>query len=307
MQASVLRWLGPALWLVGLVAPWMLSANWVSILGIFAIYAIVALSLDIVLGRAGIYDMGHAVYFGIGAYVTAILNVTYGVPVLFTLPVAALLAALAGLVLAFPIIKLRGDYLLVATIGFNEIFRLAMVNDIFGLTGGPNGLYGIGTPSLFGLELDSQEALFYLDWVVLGLVLLLLRNLEHSRFGRAIRYLREDELAAATLGLDPRFYKVLAFALGAGIAGVAGALFATQLSAVSPNAFDFAISVTFFAIVVVGGQASIPGVLLGTVLMFIVPEIFRQLADYRYLFFGVAMIGVMILRPQGIWPRRQGA
>jgi branched-chain amino acid transport system permease protein len=307
MQASVLRWLGPALWLLGLLVPWTLSANWVSILGIFAIYAIVALSLDIVLGRAGIYDMGHAVYFGIGAYVTAILNVSYGVPILLTLPIAALLAALAGLVLAFPIIKLRGDYLLVATVGFNEIFRLAMVNDIFGLTGGPNGLYGIGTPNLFGLELDSQEALFYLDWIVLGLVLVLLRNLEHSRFGRAIRYLREDELAAATLGLDPRFYKVLAFALGAGIAGVAGTLFATQLSAVSPNAFDFAISVTFFAIVVVGGQASIPGVLLGTVLMFIVPEIFRQLADYRYLFFGVAMIGVMILRPQGIWPRRQGA
>ncbi|MFO1434651.1 MAG: branched-chain amino acid ABC transporter permease [Candidatus Competibacteraceae bacterium] len=307
MQASLLRWIGPALWLLGLLVPWMLSANWVSILGIFAIYAIVALSLDIVLGRAGIYDMGHAVYFGIGAYVTAILNVGYGVPILLTLPIAALLAALAGLILAFPIIKLRGDYLLVATIGFNEIFRLAMVNDIFGLTGGPNGLFGISSPSLFGLELDSQEALFYLDWSVLGLVLVLLHNLEHSRLGRAIRYLREDELAAATLGLDPRFYKVLAFALGAGIAGIAGTLFATQLSAVSPNAFDFAISVTFFAIVVVGGQASIPGVLLGTVLMFIVPEIFRQLADYRYLFFGVAMIGVMILRPQGIWPRRQGA
>ena len=307
MQATLWRWSGPVLWLLGLLVPWMLSANWISILGIFAIYAIVALSLDIVLGRAGMYDMGHAVYFGIGAYVTAILNVSYGVPILLTLPIAALLAALAGLVLAFPIVKLRGDYLLVATVGFNEIFRLVMVNDIFGLTGGPNGLYGIGAPSLFGWELDSQEALFYLDWFTLGLVLVLLRNLEHSRFGRAIRYLREDELAAATLGLNPRFYKVLAFALGAGIAGIAGTLFATQLSAVSPNAFDFAISVTFFAIVVVGGQASIPGVLLGTVLMFIVPGVFRQLADYRYLFFGAAMIGVMILRPQGIWPRRQGA
>lgn len=307
MRTALSRWGGPALWVLGLSAPWLASANWISILGIFAIYAIVALSLDIVLGRAGMYDMGHAVYLGIGAYITAILNVTYGVPVLWTLPIAALSAASVGLLLAFPIVKLRGDYLLVATIGFNEIFRLAMINDIFGLTGGPNGLYGIGAPSLFGWELTSQEALFYLDWVFLGLTLLLIHNLEHSRFGRAIRYLREDELAAATLGLDARFYKVLAFALGAGVAGAAGALFAAQLSAVSPNAFDFAISVTFFAIVVVGGQASIPGVLLGTVLMFIVPEIFRELANYRYLFFGVAMIVVMILRPQGIWPRRQPA
>lgn len=305
MKAVALRWIGPALWVLGLAVPWLLSANWISILGIFAIYAIVALSQDIVLGRAGMYDMGHAVYFGIGAYVTAILNVTYGVPILFTLPGAALLAALVGLTLAFPIVKLRGDYLLVATLGFNEIFRLAMVNDLFGLTGGPNGIFGIGAPSLFGFELASQGALFYLDWIMLGLVLILIRNLERSRLGRAIRYLREDELAATTLGIDKRYYKVLAFALGAGLAGAAGTLFAAQLSTVSPGAFDFAVSVTFFAIVVVGGQASIPGVLLGTVLMFIVPEVFRELANYRYLFFGMAMIAVMILRPQGIWPRRQ--
>ncbi len=299
--------LGALLWAAGLALPFALDSSWVSIAAFFAIYAITALSEDVILGRAGMFDMGHAVYFGIGAYVTAILNTTLNVPILLTLPLAMLLAAAAGALLSAPLIRLRGDYLLVATIGFNAIFVLAMQNNPGGITGGSDGITGIGVPSLFGLQLESQSAMFWLDWVLLGLVLLVMRNLDTCEFGRALRYLKQDELAASTLGVDARKVKTLAFALGAALAGLAGTLFAVQLSTVSPSSFVFTESVTLFAIVIVGGQGSIPGVLLGTALMFVVPQIFRGLAEYRYFVFGIAMIAVMVLRPQGLLPRRRSA
>jgi branched-chain amino acid transport system permease protein len=299
--------IGAVLWLLGFGIPAVFDSAWVSIAAIFAIYAIVALSQDIILGRAGLYDMGHAVYFGIGAYVTAILNVNFGWPILLTLPFAILIAAAFGALLAGPLIRLRGDYLLVATIGFNAIFVLAMRNDLAGLTGGSDGISGVGVPAIFSLQFSSQNALFWIDWLVLGIVLVLMRNLDRCEFGRALRYLKQDQLAATTLGVDARRIKILAFALGAGLAGLAGTLFAVQISTVSPSSFVFTESVTLFAIVIVGGQGSIPGVLLGTSLMFVVPQIFRDLAQYRYFAFGIAMIAVMVLRPQGLWPRRRAA
>ncbi|HQT89388.1 MAG TPA: branched-chain amino acid ABC transporter permease [Acidiphilium sp.] len=297
--------LGTLIWAAGLALPFALDSSWVSVAAFFAIYAITALSEDIILGRAGIFDMGHAVYFGIGAYVTAILNTTLNIPILLTIPVAMLVAAGVGALLSAPLIRLRGDYLLVATIGFNAIFVLAMQNNPGGITGGSDGITGIGVPTLFGLQLESQSSMFWLDWVALGAVLLLMHNLDGCEFGRALRYLKQDELAASTLGVDARKVKTLAFALGAGLAGLAGTLFAVQLSTVSPSSFLFTESVTLFAIVIVGGQGSIPGVLFGTALMFVVPQIFRGLAEYRYFVFGIAMIAVMVLRPQGLLPRKR--
>jgi len=304
MKQSVKQYLGAVLWIAALLVPVVASNSWISILSVFAIYAVVALSTDVVLGRAGMYDMGHAVYFGVGAYVTAILNVQYGIPILWTMPIAVVVSALVGIIFAAPIVKLRGDYLLVATIGFNEIFRMVLINDVGGVTGGPDGIFNIGAPSVFGYQINSQGGHFLVNWVLLGVVLVLMNNLEKSRLGRVFRYLKEDELAATTLGVNARYYKILAFGLGAGLAGAAGTLFASELSLVGPDSFVFMQSVTLFAIVIVGGQASIPGVLLGTVLMFVVPQVFRDLAEYRYLIFGLAMIVVMVLRPQGIWPRR---
>ncbi len=297
--------IGFALWIIGLGIPAMLDSAWVSVAAIFAIYAITALSEDVILGRGGMYDMGHAVYLGIGAYTTGILNTAFGWPIFATMPAAILLAAAVGALLAGPLIRLRGDYLLVATIGFNGIFVLAMQNNLFGLTGGSDGLFGLDVPRLFGLQLASQSAMFWLDWIVLGGVLLLMRNLDRCELGRTLRYLKQDELAATTIGVDARAAKTLAFAIGAGLAGLAGTLFAVQLSTVGPSSFVFTESVTLFAIVIVGGQGSIPGVLLGTALMFVVPQIFRNLAEYRYFAFGIAMIAVMVLRPQGLWPRRR--
>ncbi|WP_097461107.1 branched-chain amino acid ABC transporter permease [Mangrovitalea sediminis] len=306
MKKLTSTWAGLLLWVLGLLlVPLFADNNWIFIMSYFAIYAVVSLSQDVVLGRAGMYDMGHAVYFGIGAYTTAILNTQYGVPILWTLPIAVVVSALFGALLSAPIVKLRGDYLLVATIGFNEIFHMALVNDVGGITGGPDGIYGIEAPSLFGHQIMSQGGIFVLNWILLGIVLLLMNNLENSRLGRVFRYLKEDELAATTLGVNARYYKILAFALGAGIAGAAGTLFTSLLQSVSPGAFVFTESVTLFAIVIVGGQASIPGVLLGAVLMFVVPQVFRDLAEYRYFVFGLAMIVIMVLRPQGILPRRR--
>ncbi|HET8996630.1 MAG TPA: branched-chain amino acid ABC transporter permease [Acetobacteraceae bacterium] len=299
--------IGIALWILGLTIPGFLDSTWVSVAAIFAIYAITALSEDVILGRGGMFDMGHAVYLGLGAYATGILNTELGWPIFATMPAAILLAAAFGALLAAPLIRLRGDYLLVATIGFNAIFILAAENNLFGITGGSDGLFGLDVPRLFGMQLASQSAMFWLDWIVLGFVLLLMRNLDRCELGRTLRYLKQDELAATTLGVDARAAKTLAFAIGAGLAGLAGSLFAVQLSSVGPSSFVFTESVTLFAIVIVGGQGSIPGVLLGTALMFVVPQIFRDLAEYRYFAFGFAMIAVMVLRPQGLWPRRRVA
>lgn len=296
-------WVGAALWVAGLAAPFVFNQTWVFIASLFAVYAIVALSQDIVLGRAGMFDMGHAVYFGIGAYVTAILNTHFNWPIFATWPLAVLAAAAVGAILAAPIVKLRGDYLLVATIGFNAIFVLALNNDLGGLTGGADGIFGIGVPSLFGWQISSPAAQFLLDWLAFAAALLLIRNLDRSHLGRTLYYVKHDQLAATTMGIDTRAYRVLAFALGAAMAGFGGTLFATLMAAVSPGAFVFTESVTLFAIVLVGGQGSIPGVLLGTALMFVVPQAFREFAEYRYFAFGIAMVLVMVLRPQGIWPR----
>ena len=296
-------WVGALLWLAGLGIPLVLDQTWVFIAALFAVYAIVALSQDVVLGRAGMFDMGHAVYFGVGAYVTAVLNTVFGWPILATWPLAGLASALVGMVLAAPIVKLRGDYLLVATIGFNAIFILALDNNLGHLTGGADGVFGIGVPSLFGFQAGSQNAQFWLDWVAFAAVMLLIRNLDRSHLGRTFYYIKHDQLAATTMGVDTRKYRVLAFALGAALAGFAGTLFAALMAAVSPGAFVFTESVTLFAIVLVGGQGSIPGVLLGTALMFVVPQAFRGFAQYRYFVFGIAMVLIMVLRPQGIWPR----
>ncbi|WP_298294010.1 branched-chain amino acid ABC transporter permease [Thiomonas sp.] len=300
-------WIGAVLWLAGLAVPLALDQTWIFIASLFAVYAIVALSQDIVLGRAGMFDMGHAVYFGIGAYATAILNTQFNWPILATWPVAVLLAALAGAILSAPIVKLRGDYLLVVTIGLNAIFVLALNNNLARMTGGPDGIFGIGVPSIFRWQLASASAQFWLDWVAFAVTLILIHNLDRSHLGRTLYYIKHDQLAATTMGIDTRAYKVLAFALSAALAGFAGTLFAALMAAVSPGAFVFTESVTLFAIVLVGGQGSIPGVLLGTALMFVVPQAFRQFAEYRYFVFGIAMVVVMVLRPQGIWPRRRGA
>ncbi|MGA1861453.1 branched-chain amino acid ABC transporter permease [Deferribacter thermophilus] len=300
-------YIGYSIFIIFLVIfPLVADSRWLAVGTTFIIYSIVALSQDIVLGRAGMFDMGHALFFGLGAYSTAILNTVYNVPVMWTIPVAILLPMVLGVLLAAPIIHLRGDYLLVTTIGFNIVFEQVLKNNLFGITGGPNGIFGIGVPSIFGFQIMSQQSIYYMSFVVLMITFIIIRNLETSKVGRALHYLNEDSLAAECIGINTRFYRLYAFGLGAALAGLAGVLFAVQYAAVSPEAFSFIQSVLFFTIVIVGGPSSIPGILIGTFVMFVLPELFRQFATARYFVFGIAMILTMILRPRGVWPAKFG-
>lgn len=286
--------------------PFIVDSAWLSIGITFLIFATVAFSQDIILGRAGIFNMGHAIFFGMGAYITAILNVNFGMEIIATLPFAILIPAFLAVILAGPIIHLRGDYLLVATIGFNIIFEQVLSNNPAGLTGGPNGIFGIDVVRIFGYEFFSDQAIYYMAYGLLIITFLIIRNLDSSKYGRALFYINKDEIAAKSMGINVVYYKLFAFALGAAIAGAAGSIFAIQFSAVSPESFNFMQSVMFFAIVLVGGSASLPGVIIGTFVMFVLPELFTEFKESRYLIFGAAMVLTMVLRPNGVWPATFG-
>lgn len=295
----------PIFFVVMAILPHVLDSRWQAVAITFLVFTVVALSQDIILGKAGMFNMGQALFFGMGAYITAILNSQYGWSILATVPLAILIPAIFGVLLAGPIVHLRGDYLLVVTIGFNIVFVQVVQNNLGGVTGGPNGIFGLDSLSLFGWQLASQVSVYYFAFAVLLITLWVMHNLAKSKVGRALHYLREDQLAAESIGINTRVYKIFAFGLGAGIAGLAGTVFATQYSAVSPEAFEFIQSVLFFSIVLVGGS-SVPGILLGVFVMFVLPEIFREFATWRYFIFGFAMIASMILRPRGIVPATFG-
>ena len=296
--------LAGALFALLLCAPLALDRYWVDVLNSIGLYAILGLSLNIILGYAGMFHMGHAAFYAIGAYTTAILNTSYGVPVLWTLPLSGLAAALFALAVARPIIHLRGDYLLIVTIGMVEIVRIALINDVFGITGGANGIFGIDRPQLFGFKIRQPQHFFYLIWLFAGLTILLFSLLERSRFGRALNYLREDEVAAEGSGINTAAYKLAAFVLGAGWAGMAGTIFAAKMTIISPESFSVWESVVLFMIVILGGAGNIAGVILGAFLVVGLPEIFRDFASARMLFYGLAMMFMMIYRTQGILPPR---
>lgn len=283
--------------------PWFgLGSYWVEVLNRVGLYALLALSLNIILGHAGMFHMGHAAFFAIGAYTTAILNTVYGWPIMATLPVAGLAAGFFALLVAAPIIHLRGDYLLMVTIGIVEIVRIALINDIFGLTGGANGIFGIKRPEIFGLRLGRPWQFFYLIWGFTTVSVLLFHWLENSRFGRALNFIREDPVAAEGVGVNTTRYKLMAFAIGAVWAGFAGTIYASQMRTISPESFNFWESVVLFMIVILGGSGNQKGVLLGAFLVVGLPEVFRGFQDSRLLFFGAALVLMMILRPQGLLP-----
>lgn len=287
------------------IVPFVSNALWITIATTFCIFSVVALSVDIVLGRAGMFDMGHAMFFGLGAYITAILNVHFELNILLAIPLAILIPAIVAIVISTPIVHLRGDYLLVATVGFNIVFVQMLRNNFLGLTGGDDGIFGVDATA-FGVYLDDPLTVYFMAFGLLLLTLLLIRNLERSKAGRALHYVQEDPIASESIGINTRFYRVFSFALGAAIAGLAGFIFTIQYTAVSPSAFAFMTSVMFFAIVLVGGKASIPGILAGTFIMFVLPEVFKGFETYRYFIFGIAMIVSMVLRPQGIFPAKYG-
>ena len=283
------------------VLPLGMNTYWTEVAVNVGLYALLALSLNVILGQAGIFHMGHAAFYAVGAYVTAILNTHYQIPILLLIPVAGAAAALFALIVARPIIHLRGDYLLIVTISIVEIVRIALINDVFGLTGGANGIFGIARPELFGIKIRKAIQFYYLIWIMVGLTVLLFHWLSESRFGRALNCIKEDDTAAEGCGMDVAHLKLMAFVIGAFWAGMAGNLFAAKMTIISPSSFTFWESVVVFAVVILSGGSQI-GVLLGTFLIVALPEMFRDFASARMLVFGLAMMIMMVVRPQGLLP-----
>ena len=283
------------------VLPLGMNTYWTEVAVNVGLYALLALSLNVILGQAGIFHMGHAAFYAVGAYVTAILNTHYQIPILLLIPVAGAAAALFALVVARRIIHLRGDYLLIVTIGIVEIVRIALINDVFGLTGGANGIFGIARPEIFGIKIRKAIQFYYLIWIMVGLTVLLFHWLSESRFGRALNCIKEDDTAAEGCGMDVAHLKLMAFVIGAFWAGMAGNLFAAKMTIISPSSFTFWESVVVFAVVILSGGSQI-GVLLGTFLIVALPEMFRDFASARMLVFGLAMMIMMVVRPQGLLP-----
>jgi len=285
-----------------LLSPLVLNPYWVDVLNNVGLYAILGLSLNLIVGHAGLFNLGHAAFYAVGAYTAAILNTRFHVPVLWLLPLCALASGLFAAVIARPIIHLRGDYLCIVTIGVGEIVRIAILN--IGFTGGVNGIVGIDRPSVFGIAIRHPHQFFYLIWGFAAITIFFFHRLENSRFGRALNYLREDEVAAEGSGINVAHYKLACFILGAAWAGMAGDIFAAKMTVIAPESFNFWESVLMFTLVILGGSGSMPGVILGAFLIIGLPEVFREFANARLLVFGAAMIVMMIFRHEGILPPR---
>lgn len=287
------------------ISPFFLNRYWIDVLNTVGIYALLGLSLNLIVGHSGLFNLGHAAFYAVGAYTAAILNTQFGIPILLLLPVCGLTAGLFALVIARPIIHLRGDYLCIVTIGVGEIVRIALINNIFGITGGANGIFGISRPSILGYVIKKPHQFFYMIWIFVAITVFLFYRLEqYSRFGRALNYLRGDEVAAEGSGIDTAYYKLTAFILGAIWAGMTGNIFAAKMTIISPESFSFWESVLMFVIVILGGAGSIPGMILGAFLVVGLPELFREFASSRMLIFGGAMVLMMIFRNEGILPPR---
>ncbi len=277
------------------------NAYWTEVGVMIGIYALLSLSLNVMLGQAGIFNMGHTAFFAVGAYTTAILNTICHWPIFLTMLPAGAAAGLFALFIARPIIHLRGDYLLVVTIGIVEIVRIALINNVFGLTGGSNGIFGISRPMFFGFKIVKGIQFYYLVWGMVTISLLLFHGLWKSRFGRALNYIKEDDVAAEGCGINVTDYKLSAFVLGAFWAGMAGTVYAAKMVTIAPESFNFMESVMLFAVVILSGGSQI-GVLASVFLFIGLPEVLREFSEARMLIFGLAMMVMMVWRPQGLLP-----
>lgn len=313
--------------IVGLfVWPFMVSRGAVDLATLTLIYVMLGLGLNIVVGFAGLLDLGYVAFYAVGAYTYALLSEYFGLSFWACLPIAGLLAATFGCILGFPVLRLRGDYLAIVTLGFGEIIRI-LLNNWTSVTGGPNGIGGIDKPSLFGLEFsrrasedsqtfheffgidyDSSHKVIFLYLVAVLLVLLtiyVINRVQRMPIGRAWEALREDDIACRSLGLNPTIIKLSAFTMGASFAGFAGCFFAARQGFISPESFTFIESAIILAIVVLGGMGSQFGVILAAIAMTILPELAREFQEYRMLMFGGVMVLMMLWRPQGLLPMKR--
>ena len=279
------------------------------------LYICLGLGLNVVVGLAGMLDLGYIAFYGVGAYTYAILNTTYGLGFWVCLPLSAFTACVAGCIVGYPTLRMRGDYLAIVTLGFGEIIRI-ILNNWMELTNGPNGILGIKPIGIFlpifenGFTFEhfwmKKLQLFY--YFALGLAIvaaICVYRLNFSRVGRAWESIREDETAAELMGVNTFIYKLLAYAMGAIFAGLAGAFFAARMRFVSPESFTFLESAMVLCMVVLGGMGSIPGILLGVLALIALPEVFREFESYRMLIFGATMVIIMLFRPAGLIPAKR--
>ncbi len=275
------------------------------------IYSILALGQNLITGYTGMLSLCHAGFFAVGAYVTAIGTTMIGVDYWVTLPFAIIFAGIAGLIIGLPTLRLKGDYLAIATLGFGEIIR-QVLNNWDSVTRGPNGIFGIPPIAIFGYVFNpyTKWAFMVLVWVFVLVTYLLLRKLTRSRMGRALEAIREDEIAASSMGIHVTRYKVIAFAIGAMTAGAAGTLYASFNLTVSPNQFLFMNSIIVLCMVVLGGMGNHAGVLIGAFLVILAQELPRLLnmpPEINQIVFGLILVLMIRFRPQGLFPSKRNS
>jgi branched-chain amino acid transport system permease protein len=317
------KYAGWALIAIAILLPLISDRNVADRATLVLIYIMLGTGLSIVVGLAGLLDLGYVAFYAVGAYSYAILSLTFGLSFWICLPLAGLFAASFGILLGFPVLRLRGDYLAIVTLGFGEIIRILLIN-WQSLTGGPDGIIGIPRPTLFGLEFrigddagsfagffgipfSPAHRIFFLYYLALALVLftvVFVQRIRRLPIGRAWEALREDEIACRSLGLNPTMVKLSAFALGASFAGFAGSFFATRQGFISPESFTFIESAIILAVVVLGGMGSIIGIVFAAILLVGLPEWFRDLEQFRMLAFGLVMVAVVVWKPHGLLAKR---
>jgi branched-chain amino acid transport system permease protein len=293
--------------------PWVLLLVWILLPLVFsskdylmhifimiAIYVILSQGINIVLGFCGQSMLGFAAFFGIGAYISGMLTTFLGWNFWITLVLAFAGASLIGIIIGLPSTRVRGDYLGIVTLGFGEITRIILTN-WDSLTNGPMGISGIKAPTLFGFSLSSKIVFFYMVTLMAGLTWFIMNRLIVSKFGFQLIAVRNDENAAEVLGINTGRVKVMSYSLSAGFAGIAGALYSSYFSFISPDSFIFNDSLTILCMVVVGGMGNLTGSVIGAILLTITPELFRFLGDYRMMLYGIVLSVMVIFKPMGIW------
>lgn len=266
------------------------------------VYVMLGLGLNIVVGLAGLLDLGYVAFYAVGAYAYALLNLHFGLSFWMVLPISALLGTLFGVLLGYPVLRLRGDYLAIVTLGFGEIIRIVLENwDEF--SNGPRGISNIPPPTFFGHNFGQENTMVYIYFIVIALVLMTIffvNRLENSKIGRAWIALRDDEIACQAMGIDKFKTKLTAFALGATWAAMGGVVFAAKTSYINPMSFTIWESITILCVVVIGGMGSAIGVIAGALVLILLPEYLRAVAEYRMLVFGALQVIVMVFKPDGL-------
>ncbi len=285
--------------LFALTAPLFITKAYnVHLLVLCAIYVGLATSMNLILGYTGLFTLCHAAFFGMGAYTTAILVGKFGLPIWTGFVCSGFIAALFGLLIAWPSLRLRGDYLAIVTLGFGQIVRLIELNEQW-LTNGAMGITAIPKPKWFGQSFGKVQ-FYYLALVIALLIIFIVYRIAHTRIGRALIAIREDDRAAMAIGINVRSYKMLAFGVGCFTAGLMGSVYAHYISFVAPDQYTFQISVNIFIMVVLGGMGTTMGPVIGACLLTLLPEVLRFIGDWRMLIYGLLLVVCMIFRPQGI-------